>query len=561
VDGVSQGPISSYTFDSVVANHTITVSFALNTYTITPSAGANGSISPNTPQIVSQGGSVTFNFTPNPGSQVADVLVDGVSQGTITSYTFSNVTADHTIAVLFTGETYLLTPSAGPNGVISPYAPQTVGHGSSITFNITPNTGYHIADVGVDGVSQGAISAYTFSNVTANHTITASFAINTYILSPSAGPNGSITPGTPQLVNYGGSKTFAITANANYRIADVRVDGISQGTPGSYTFSDVTANHTITAAFSVSGPQTRTVGVINITADNFANLGGGVTRATGNIRLGNYLFLTGPSDAVLYTSTMLTATGKLTIRSGGDQVDVLTGSFRAPTSSGSGTLIGTPTYHLNQLADWPLVAGISVSSIDIPASQVNATASLGVQIYEVDATVPVNFAISGSASDIVYSGTLDAFNFTLGGLTLDAAPGATVSNVGISVPGVTLTLPSVLGGASSNINGLSITKNGVIINDGSITLPEIKYGDGSKLKITDTTANLTLANDEYKFTVNSTLYISLPGNLINTPVSFTIDNGELSGTVDKLDLTVAGAQLGLEDLAISNAGLAVHKPR
>ncbi|HSD83484.1 MAG TPA: PKD domain-containing protein, partial [Anaerolineae bacterium] len=59
-----------------------------------------------------------------------------------------------------------------------PGTPQTVNYGGSITFTIVANTGYHIADVGVDGVSQGAIGSYTFGNVTANHTITAAFALN-----------------------------------------------------------------------------------------------------------------------------------------------------------------------------------------------------------------------------------------------------------------------------------------------------------------------------------------------------------------------------------------------
>ena len=46
-------------------------------------------------------------------------------------------------------------------------------------FTITPTAGYHVADVPVDGVSVGAVTAYTFTAVTADHTITASFAIDT----------------------------------------------------------------------------------------------------------------------------------------------------------------------------------------------------------------------------------------------------------------------------------------------------------------------------------------------------------------------------------------------
>ena len=42
--------------------------------------------------------------------------------------------------------------------------------------------GYHVLEVGVDGVTQGALGGYTFTNVMANHTITAAFGINTYTL-------------------------------------------------------------------------------------------------------------------------------------------------------------------------------------------------------------------------------------------------------------------------------------------------------------------------------------------------------------------------------------------
>ena len=47
--------------------------------------------------------------------------------------------------------------------------------GSSQTFTITPSSGYTVSGVTVDGSSAGAVSTYTFSNVTASHTISAAF--------------------------------------------------------------------------------------------------------------------------------------------------------------------------------------------------------------------------------------------------------------------------------------------------------------------------------------------------------------------------------------------------
>ena len=82
------------------------------------------------------------------------------------------------VTATFTLKTYSITPTAGANGTITPDTPQTVNYGASQMFTITPNIGYHITDVGVDGSSIGAVSAYTFTNVTANHTITAAFGVN-----------------------------------------------------------------------------------------------------------------------------------------------------------------------------------------------------------------------------------------------------------------------------------------------------------------------------------------------------------------------------------------------
>jgi hypothetical protein len=191
IDGVSNpGAVAagSYTFSNVTANHTIEATFTLKQYVITPTAGAHGAITPATPQTVDHGGSVTFTFSPDPGYSTVDVLIDGVSNpGAVAagSYTFSNVTANHNITVVFTIDTYVITPIAGAHGAITPASPQTVKHGSSVTFTFAPDQNYKILDVLIDGVSNpGAVAAgsYTFSNVTANHTIEATFTMKQYRL-------------------------------------------------------------------------------------------------------------------------------------------------------------------------------------------------------------------------------------------------------------------------------------------------------------------------------------------------------------------------------------------
>jgi Glycosyl hydrolase family 48/Secretion system C-terminal sorting domain/Divergent InlB B-repeat domain len=153
-------------------------STATTSSTITASAGANGTISPIGAVSVVNGTSKTFTITPNAGYQIDAVLVNGTSVGAVATYTFVNVTTNQTIAATFkttTATSSTITASAGANGTISPIGAVSVVNGTSKTFTITPNAGYQIDAVLINGTSVGAVGTYTFTNVTTNQTIAASF--------------------------------------------------------------------------------------------------------------------------------------------------------------------------------------------------------------------------------------------------------------------------------------------------------------------------------------------------------------------------------------------------
>jgi hypothetical protein len=77
----------------------------------------------------------------------------------------------------FLARAYKITVSAGEGGYVNPGGTVSVHPGGSQPFTISPLAGYAVANVTVDGVSQGAVSTYTFTNVTANHTLSASFGL------------------------------------------------------------------------------------------------------------------------------------------------------------------------------------------------------------------------------------------------------------------------------------------------------------------------------------------------------------------------------------------------
>ncbi|HJW29493.1 MAG TPA: hypothetical protein VJ508_09585, partial [Saprospiraceae bacterium] len=120
---------------------------------------------------VLSGTSKTYSFAPDSGYRIDQVFVDGISKGTTSSYTLINIAAGaHTVSVTFNPT---ITASAGTGGTISPAGTSTVSSGGSKTYTIIAAAGYHIADVLVDGISAGAVGTFTFTNVTAPHTISA----------------------------------------------------------------------------------------------------------------------------------------------------------------------------------------------------------------------------------------------------------------------------------------------------------------------------------------------------------------------------------------------------
>ncbi len=219
-------------------------------WTVTPSAGSNGSITPNTPQTVSGGATTMFTVTPDAGYTAS---VGGTCGGALagTTYTTNAITADCTVDATFTMVTHIVTPSAGSNGSITPNTPQTVADGATTTFTVTPLAGY-TASVG--GTCGGALAGttYTTNAVTADCTVDATFAVITNIVTPIVvGSNGSITPNTPQSVAYGGIIAYTLTPNTGYEIDTVT--GCGGTLVGNvYTTGPITAACTVSASFRLA---------------------------------------------------------------------------------------------------------------------------------------------------------------------------------------------------------------------------------------------------------------------------------------------------------------------
>ncbi len=245
------------------------------TYQITSSCNEGGTIDPNGTYRVRAGNSKTYTITPNDGYVVKSVKVDGVEKGELNSYTFSNVRGAHTIVVTFAEKELAISASAGTGGSISPSGTVKVEYGSDKTFTITPNEGYEIQSIIVDGADKGKVTSYTFNDVKEAHTISATFVKKTFSITASAGSGGSISPSGTSTVSYGDSKSFTITPANGYKVDRVIVDGVNKGALTSYTFSNIKAAHSISVSFVPSGEVD--MGTPDVTDSDGGHVNGGAS--------------------------------------------------------------------------------------------------------------------------------------------------------------------------------------------------------------------------------------------------------------------------------------------
>ncbi|MCB8964280.1 MAG: S8 family serine peptidase [Bacteroidales bacterium] len=182
----------------------------------------------------------------------------------------TDVTVNVSVIALFeegaAPTTYTLTYTAGANGTITGEATQTVAEGGSGTeVEAVPATGYHFVKWSDDVTT----AKRTDANVTANITVTAEFAINTYTLTYTAGANGSITGTTSQTVDHGasGAEVEAIP-NSGFKFTKWS-DGL---TTAKRTDANVTADINVTAEFEVNTEvESNTLSSITIYPNPFTN--------------------------------------------------------------------------------------------------------------------------------------------------------------------------------------------------------------------------------------------------------------------------------------------------
>jgi hypothetical protein len=215
------------------------------TCTITASVvSGGGTISPSGFLSISPGNDPTFTMQAATDYRIDDVLVDGVSVGGISTFTFNNVSASHTIQASFASNKHVAYVSAVNGSVTKTPDQATYDTGDAITLQATANNGYHFADWSGDLTSSNNPATLVMDD---DKAVTANFAINTYTLSINA-TNGSVVRiPDKSAYNYGESVSLQAVPDAHYGFGGWSGDLSSGNNPVALVMD---SHKTVTATFT-----------------------------------------------------------------------------------------------------------------------------------------------------------------------------------------------------------------------------------------------------------------------------------------------------------------------
>ena len=218
--------------------------------------------------------------TPFGSSTLRGFIIDGEFDETTTgSSVYSNLGSSgtkRTISYLF-AKTYTINVTTDYGSSVSGSYPDTVVEGSNKYLHISKRQGYKLTSVILDDSSQtipsqteasGEVMTISLENITSNHNLVVTSEPFKYTITTSAGSNGSITPSAT--VNYGSSKTINMSPSTGYEVNEVIVDGINKGKITTYTFNNITDNHTISVTFKKLDEQKFTVNCTTVQNGNIS---------------------------------------------------------------------------------------------------------------------------------------------------------------------------------------------------------------------------------------------------------------------------------------------------
>lgn len=294
VDGLSIIVADEYSFVNLTKNYTFAIEFELITYQISALVTGDGSLDKGLTELYERGSTVTYNFTPNEGSYLKRLQVDGVTLSVtdVTSYTFFDIKENHEIIIEFAPYEYTIEARIVGEGDIGQPLIKNVNHGDDVVYTFTPNVGYHLKQIMIDGTEIELTNNYTFENVTQNHIIYIKFekdVINVTLTVNGSGnikakkvASGSILENTSTevtfSVEYEESLNFEFVGNEGFTVGSILLNGTTLEAQDSLTLNTIIDDVELTVFFVLKTYDLKVV----ISGSGVTNPGNNIVRNHGD---------------------------------------------------------------------------------------------------------------------------------------------------------------------------------------------------------------------------------------------------------------------------------------
>lgn len=362
------------------------------TYTLTASAGANGTVTPAGATTVQQGQSQSYTITPSASYTIASVLVDGTAVGTAGTYAFANVTANHTISATFAPP--VIAVSAGNNQSTAVAA----AFGTQLAVLVTKTGGTPLSGTSVTFTAPSSGAAATFTgaattNASGIATITATANAVPGSYNVTATVTGTAVSTTFALRNLGAPSTISVVSGSGQSAAAQ----VAFGTALTVVVRDVTAFALPNVSVTFAAPaSTGASAALSTTSATTNGAGQAAVTATAGTIAGAYSVTASAPGVATAASFALTntagAASAISVVSGSGQMATVAGAFAAPVvvlvtdafanpvpgvtvtfaapGSGASATFGTatPTTSASGLAQTTVTAGSGAGAYTVTAS-------------------------------------------------------------------------------------------------------------------------------------------------------------------------------------------------
>lgn len=247
-----------FVLNDVVSDHSVRVEFEVITYTVTVTAGENGSADPTT-SVVEYGKSLKIVFIPEPGYRTSYLTINGgdrIVPDDRTNYVIDDIIEDKVVEVFFERDdsayasvSVAIVGHGTVNGNSDSFKDEVL-KGNSYTITSVPSEGYRLSKVLVDNVevpTSGGV--YVLNNIARDTAVEVVFEILMFTVTVNVGEHGSCDQQT-QAVEYGSDLIFTFTPDSRYAVHSVTVDGVPvEIVDGTYVLRDIRADHVVAVTF------------------------------------------------------------------------------------------------------------------------------------------------------------------------------------------------------------------------------------------------------------------------------------------------------------------------